>query len=691
MSLPLSGPAELASELGQPALSQERLLRQLQAAAASRFFSGCTDDATPALLAQLTPQARDLGLASAESVCLGRFDLLGYRGLSFGEPIDWLLDPVSGRRSSLVHWSSIEPTDFAAVGDCKLVWELNRHQFLVTLGIAYRASGDERYAEAFAGLLTEWSLANPPGLGINWASSLEVSLRLVSWCWALSLFRKSPRLTPELFSSVLAGIGSHASHVERYLSRHFSPNTHLTGEALGLFHAGVLFQELKSAARWRALGQGILEEEIARQVTSDGVYFEQSTGYQRYTVEIYLHYLVLAERNGLPVSGAVRESLQRMLDVLLALRRPDGGMPAIGDADGGCVVPLAPRAPGDLRGIFATAAVVFQRPDYAWAAEGVQPEALWLVGPAAVAASQALAAAPPVEASRAFAVGGYVVMRSGWQPDAHHLVFDVGPLGCADSAPHGHADLLSVQLSAFGEPYLVDPGTYAYSSDRAARDHFRGSGAHATVEVDDQAQAEPAGAFGWRQWPQARLHRFVSTPELDFADASHDAYARLRDPVVHRRRVVFVRSPGYWVLVDDLIGASEHDLRLRFPFAPLSVSAEPGGWVRAVSPGGRALLLRAFARVPLRVRIAQGSSSPLEGWVSPDFGRREPAPVVVLDAVARLPLRIVTLLLPVVDPARPAPPVRPLLDADGVPIGLSFDDRHQSLRFGADGFTLESA
>lgn len=688
-SVPLSGRAELGIELARPALKERRLLQHFQAAGASRFFTGSVDDLTPALFARLAPKARDRALASAEGVCLGRFDLLGYRGLCFGDPIDWQLDPVSGRRSALVHWSSIDPTDPGSVGDCKVVWELNRQQFLVTLGVAYRTTGDERYAAAFAGLVQEWFRANPPGLGINWTSSLEVSLRLISWCWALVLFRKSPRLTPDLFLRVLAGILSHASHVERYLSRHFSPNTHLTGEALGLFYAGVLFLEMKSASRWRGLGQSILEDQIRRQVISDGVYFEQSTGYQRYSVEIYLHYLALAERNGVPVSAAVRESVQRMLDVLLALRRPDGRVPAIGDADGGCVLPLIPRTPDDLRGVFGVAAVMFERPDYAWAADGVQPEVLWLLGPQAAADFQAMAPAPPVEASRAFAAGGYVVMRSGWGKDAHQLVFDVGPLGCPISAAHGHADLLSVQVSAFGEPYIVDPGTYAYSADRASRDYFRGSAAHATAMVDGLGQAEPAGPFSWRQRPEARLRRFVSTPEFDFADADHDAYARLSDPVVHRRQVVFVKSPGYWVVMDDLLGASEHAVFVRFPFAPLPVSAEPTGWLRAASPGGRALLLRAFAGVPLQLRIEKGSRFPLRGWVSHNYGQREPAPVVVFSAQGRLPLRIMTLLLPVEDAAQAPPPMRPLLDRDGVPFGLAFEDLHQSLRFGADAVALE--
>lgn len=679
-NLPSPGPAELVGGLAA-----------LERYEPGRFFAGPAEASTAALCARLTPQACDLALAAAERVTLGRFDLLGRRGLSFGEPIDWQLDPVSGRRSPLVHWSRIDPTDAAAVGDSKLIWELSRQQFLVTLGVAYRVSGDERYAIAFAGLVRAWLRANPAGLGINWASSLEAALRIVSWSWALSLFESSPELGPALRAELHAGLGAGAAHIERYLSRHFSPNTHLTGEALGLFYAGLVCPEGKASARWRRLGQDILEEQIQRQVLADGVYFEQSTAYQRYTVEIYLHYAMLAARNGVAVSSAVAESVQRMLDVLLALRRPDGGLPAIGDADGGTLLPLVPRSSDDVRGLFSVAAAWFGRPEYVWAAQGLQPEALWLLGPSALSAFESSAGAPPREGSRVFPDGGYVVMRSGWDVDAHHLVFDAGPLGCPLSAAHGHADLLSVQVSPFGAACIVDPGTYAYASDPAFREHFRSTRAHSTVAVDGQGQAEPAGPFGWRQRPSARLHSFRSTPAFDLADASHEAYRRLADPVVHRRRVAFVKSPGYWVLADDLDGKLEHGVELRFQLAPLNVSAAGAGWVRAVGEGGRGLLVKAFASQPLRLRVELGSTWPTEGWVSPCYGRREPAPILIYGVTARLPLRILTLLLPV-DAADAEPPaVEALLDQEGTTVGLTFPESGATLRFEADGFTCEGA
>src|SRR5207253_4184028 len=156
--------------------------------------------------------------------------------------------------------------------------------------------------------------------------------------------------------------------------------------------------------------------------------------------------------------------------------------------------------------------------DFAWAAGGLAPEVLWLLGADGEQAFNALPSMEPSAApSRAFTNGGYVVMRSAWESDAHHLILDAGPLGCPISSAHGHADLLSIQCSVFGEPCIVDPGMSGYAAHRDWREFFRSSAAHSTVMVDRVSQATPEGPFAWKSRPQARLLRWRSTATYDLA------------------------------------------------------------------------------------------------------------------------------------------------------------------------------
>ena len=651
---------------------------------APHFFAGASDPGVPALIGERLPDSVRRIVATADRALEKRFDLLGYRDLSFGDPIDWHLDPVAKRQTPLRHWTRLNPLDVTAVGDSKVVWELNRHQWLVGLGQAYRLTGDERYAGMFADTIRDWLRANPRGMGINWTSSLEVALRLISWCWALALFRGSAALTVDLRATLVGGIAAHAARVERYLSYYFSPNTHLTGEALGLFYAGTAFPAVSAAGRWRRLATDILLREAERQILPDGVYMEQATCYQRYTAEIYLHFVTLAARNDIRVPDPVSRRLELLLDSLLALRRPDGSLPQIGDSDGGWLLPLGPRDPDDARGVFALAAVAMKRGDYAWASGGLTPEIPWLLGMDGTRLFERLDPAPPAQSpSRLLPDGGYAVMRTDWGSGADQIVFDVGPLGCGVSGGHGHADLLSIQASFRGQPYLVDPGTFRYTDDDGWRTHYRSTAAHSTIEIDQIGQAVPRGTFSWVSRPAAGLIRWTSTTTLDTAVAEHRAYLRLADPVIHRRMVV-LRKGHYAVVVDDLEGTAEHRVALRFQFAPMSVTLDPSGWVRAGRGTERGLLVHGFSTGSLKATVHEGEADPKEGWISPAYGRQEPAPVLVYSSTTMLPARVITLLLPT-DTLSAAPPaVSPLVE-DRRLHGLVFEDDREVFR--VDGHT----
>ncbi len=621
----------------------------LQNLLSTRFFAGagdtvCADEIANNLLLNDRALAQDI-ISRADAICAGKFDILGYGSLSFGDPVNWHLDPVAGREPPLVHWSRIDPLSIEQVGDSKVVWELSRHQWLLDLGQAYRITGNERYAECFVDLVTRWMDANPAGFGINWSSALEAAMRLLSWCWALSFFRGASALSPAVFYTMLSWIQQHARFIERNYSRYFSPNTHLTVEALGLFYVGVLFPELEGAGRWRVLGAQTLIDQISLQVYADGGYFEQSTRYQYYTVETYLHFVILAKQNHIALPEHVETRLKKMVRFLLHLRRPDGTLPQIGDTDGGWLLPFQRRGTGDYRALFSIAAVLFDSGTFAWAADSLALETQWLFGKNTEnIAPRAKPRAPLPDPLHSFRDSGYVVMRSGWHSRAHQMIVDTGPLGCRVSGGHGHADLLSIQCSCWGENYLVDAGTYCYTADAGWRDYFRSSGAHNTLLIDGRGQASPNGAFSWHSRPTARLRQCSLMPGYSVVDASHTAYGSNESPIKHRRRVLFITS-DYWIVVDDVFGADEHRIELRYQFAPMPVAQDSQGWVRACGRNSN-LLLRTFAAKGLTCALAEGSEEPRIGWYSPNYGQRLPAPAVTYTTVAQLPLRLVTLIYP---------------------------------------------
>ena len=279
-----------------------------------------------------------------------------------------------------------------------------------------------------------------------------------------------------------------------------------------------------------------------------------------------------------------------------------------------------------------------------------------------------------------FASGGYVVMKTGPDPGAHQMIVDVGPLGCSLSSGHGHADLLSVQCAAFGEPVLVDGGTYCYTSEPEWRNFFRGTAAHSTLMIDGRDQVDPGGPFSWRGRAHVQVREWRSSAQCDFVDAAHSAYAGLE----HRRRVLFVK-PDYWVIVDDVhvTGKTEHPpgalLELGFQFAPMNVALVGDRWARAETPRGNTFWIGSFGPNALRAAVRTGELAPIRGWISTGYGQRTPAPLLVYAARAPLPWRSITLLLPRRGAPASVPVVSALLDDSNLPIGLELEDLHQSI------------
>lgn len=585
-----------------------------------RFFPGADDLVASAKAArEVDPGFEGWCLDRAERALEGRFDLLGYRDLAWGTPIDWHREPLSGVHAPQVHWSRIRYLDPAVVGDHKILWELNRHQVLVSFAQAERLTGDPRWGAACFAWIDGWMEQNPPGIGANWASSLEVAFRAISWIWALRLLgRPAP---PSLAVRMAGHMLRAGRHLETYLSTWFSPNTHLTGEALGLLYLGTQLPQFRAAGRWRDTAWDILLEQLPIHIQADGVYFEQTTWYHRYTVDFYLHAMLLAEVNGLEVPGLMRERLSLALDHLAAVTRPDGTMPLIGDDDGGKLVMLDGRSQHDTRSALALGAVVFDDAECAAVARGPSAELAWMLGAPGVARFRAIAPREPAWTSRAFASGGYYVLRDGWGPDASVMVLDCGPHGVLNCG-HAHADALAFDLTVRGRSVLADPGSVTYTGCSEQRDRFRSSAVHNTVTIDGRSSSVMAGPFKWTRTAETRVEAWVSEPGFDYFQGSHDGYTDLPVPATHRRSVLFVRSAGIWVVRDDVLSDGPHDIMLTFQGAEgITMEMISMSGIRC-SAGGHAVATLMAVGLPAGARLTIEN-----GVVSPAYGVTVDAPV----------------------------------------------------------------
>ncbi len=561
-------------------------------------------------------------LAEADRLAAHRVTLLGHT-FDHGERLEWSRDPVSGREWSRKFSADIPYRGGERLGDIKLPWELNKHQYFFTLGKAAWLRGDVEPALEIVRQIDHWIDDNPYQRGIHWISALETGTRAISWILAYPFYASQcdARFRQRLASSM----AQHMLFVEQHLSTGPFANTHLVGEA-AVLAAGGLFLDCRHSARWLATGIEILEAEIKNQVTPDGVHAEQSVAYHRFFLDQYYLVSTLLAANQRSFSPATLKHMELMTSFLMHVVLPDGSVPDFGDADDARGVWLRADCPADYRGLLALGAVLFNRGDFKAAAGRVTEEVFWLLGLDGVARFEALKEQPAPEASVAYQDSGYYVMRGGWGRSDATLMFDCGPLGHGP-AGHGHADALSFQLHARGYPFLVDSGTFSYNIDYSWRNVFRSTRAHNTIVVDGESQSVPRDRMAWDSAARSQLHHWASTPWFDLADGEHDGYRRLSDPVTHRRVVAFLK-PDLWLIHDQVAGRAHHELEFLLHVRPdCRVDVGRDGQAVLTSPAGERLrvLVLDDEHQSRGLDVLQGDDPRRGAWFSSGYGRRFPS------------------------------------------------------------------
>lgn len=503
-------------------MSDEELLAHFKGSRDAKFFGPF-------------PPATDEQIASANRIVEEHcWPLLGFGERCFGNPIQWTRDPLSNYVWPLDYHRDIKLMRSDG-SDVRVLWELNRVGHFLTLASAYSTTNDERYATEFWAQLRSWIEQNPYGRGPNWNCAMEVALRAINLLAAFEAFRHSPNLDAALLRTFLQLLQQHAGYIERNLEfSYLTTSNHYLSDVIGLTWLGLMLPELADAQDWIEFGGEEMLQEMEKQVLSDGADFEASTGYHRFVTELFLYTFWLSRSNGAEIEEKYWTKLKQMLMYVRALMRPDGYAPLIGDTDSGQVLPFIRRRADEHAYLLEIGAKVFNDPT--------------------LADTKHLT-------SQAFPQAGTYIMRDG----DLYLCFNASGAGLNGRGSHGHNDALSIEVSAGGRPFIVDPGTYVYSADLAKRHEFRSTAYHSTVQIDGKEQntIHVDSPFVIGNEAQPRVLEWKTTVDFDKVVAEHYGYS-----VTHRRTVVFDKRERLWLIDDEFFGEGEHLYEARFHFAP---------------------------------------------------------------------------------------------------------------------------
>jgi len=564
--------------------------------------------------------------------------LLGVKNQNFGEQIDWHLDPLSG-----YHWPLEYHADLNLFrhdgSDVRLLWELNRLPHFLTLARAYTITKDERLTGEFLAQLESWHSQNPYGMGVNWNCAMEVALRATNLLAAFEIFRHSPLFDEQKLARLLAIFDQHGEFIRQNLEfSHIATSNHYLSDVVGLTWLGTMLPELESAGEWREFGLREMLREMDKQVLVDGSDFESSTGYHRFVLELFLYTFILCLANHIKIADRYWAKLRRMLYYVRAYLRPDGHTPLIGDSDSGQFLPISKRAGDDHAYVLSIGAAVFADPHLSVPGD-VPEELLWTMGEPVVRQYEKLQLLADSPGSQSFHDAGIYILRDR----DLYLLLNASDAGIRGRGSHGHNDALSIEVSACGRPFIVDPGTYVYTADLEERHRFRSTAYHSTVQIDgvEQNATDQQAPFIIGNDARPKVLRWEKSAERDLVTAEHFGYTHLPQPVTHRRTVTFNKSDRFWLVEDEFDGSGEHLLNARFHFdTGLDLRVLDGGKVSAYDK-------TTGAKVFVSSLDLEQQPTLEDQFVSRDYGLKEPSKSALWSITHDVPFKLRWAIVPV--------------------------------------------
>lgn len=429
----------------------------------------------------------------------------GYGFFDFGKDINW---------------------DYWPVKDNEIRWQLHRVTWWTSMGLAYRSSGDEKYAKEWVFQFRDWEKKNYLGRSVENDSiawrPLEVSERIQSFPGVFNLFVVSPNFTPAFLMEFLNSFNKQTAYIPKHYSKE---GNHLLFEAQRVLGAGAFFPEFKQSEEWRKSGIEILNREIKLQVLPDGVQWELSPTYHVGCIEIFTKAYNAAKMAG--VANEFPESyiktIEKMVFVTANISFPNYNYPMFGDT---WVVDKNLRIKQ-----FASWSEMFPKDgliEY-YATEGKSRKL-------------------PDYLSNAFPNGGLYTFRNGWDNKATIMVLKAGP----PAEFHAQPDNGTFELWVKGRNFTPDTGCYIYSGDAEVtkmRNWFRQTRVHSTLTLDNQNMVIT----------KAQQNKWQTGKNLDILTYTNPSYTNLN----HQRSMLFINEK-YFLIIDKAIGKATGNLGVHF-------------------------------------------------------------------------------------------------------------------------------
>lgn len=602
------------------------------------------------LLKEQYPESLLFLVEAADKIFQHQFLLFSAHEIQTGTPISWNRSYEKDAGFDTELWKPGKTYTTAmlmeeAHNDIHFVWALNRHQHFLDLGKAYWCTGDETYAEEFMRQINGWIAQNPYPQSVNWVHDYEIALRGLFWLFGYAFFLFSELITEHFFCRFYQMLLYHGHAVYTSLqtpSKKSLRTHHIVAQAAFLYLLGIMFPEYIHSKAWGTFGWDVLQWK-SELLTLDSIFDDSLAGFTN-SLELYCLVLMVRTNNRYHIPKRVAEGITTMFEHLVPFIKPNGNLCGFGETPPEKLLAGMYTRTNDFRYLFAIAALLLKNPTLKTFGKTFEDPLLWFFGKRGIQDFDRITVTPPAQSSCLVPHSPHAVMRSGWERDSGYCLISTG-LGNL-RLPHElkHADLLSFELCANGQDYLIDSGPYSLHPTDEWNQYFRSIQAHNGISVD---RIKHFNFYNLQT--ESTFDRWISTPTFDFLSGYHTGFEDLEEPILHRRSI-FYYKPTYWILCDLLTGEGQHFFDQYFHFPPVKLNVDfTNKRVDIQTKHHHHFTLMPINPHEMDVTIFTGGDSPDSGWISKGYKKKTEASFIKYGKQAIAPTSFHTLLLAYVD------------------------------------------
>ena len=493
-------------------------------------------------------------IEQADKICNHVFNLLGSGDVNLGKEIKWNEDFKTGFIWENEFYKNIKIINLNNNVDVKVPWELSRFQHIPILGQAYLLTDNFKYALEFKNQIEDWVKKNPVEMSVNWTCTMDVAIRTCNWILGYYFFKDCPKnkINKDFWSKYNKVLYLHGKFIFDNLEKatHYNGN-HYLSDLAGLIWLGLYFKNSKydvedaknNSKIWLDFGLKEFEKEMKNQVNPDGTDYEASTAYHCLVTELFLFTLILCSKNNIAFSKEYVAKLEKMIEFIMNITKPDGHVPLIGDMDSGRFIILSGYGnfdKRDFRYLIALGGEYFNRDDFRYYSyDNNTHNIFWCFKNS----TKAKVKNPINLKSKAYNNSGYYILRN----DKVYIIIKCGPNGINGNGGHTHNDQLSFELNITGKDFIIDPGTYVYTADYKLRNLFRSTSMHNTLQVGnlEQNNFEEREVFAINNEAKAQLLNFNN----NYFKGKHYGYKNKAGIIAERE----VKLENKKIVINDFI------------------------------------------------------------------------------------------------------------------------------------------